>query len=74
MCEITLQLHNIVYLLNSFSGLPLLMASCTGMLSTTDQVSPAASIASRRARTSSAGHTSPMGMWCSAVTIPVAPA
>src|SRR5450759_2678981 len=52
---------------------PRLMSSCTGTLSTTDHVSPEASISSLRSAMASAVHTCPFGISCSAVTIPVAP-
>ena len=51
-----------------------LMCSCTGTLSTTDQRRPAASIISLRFMISSTVHTSPLGMWCRAFTMPLAPA
>src|SRR3712207_3813898 len=50
-----------------------LIASLTGMLSTTAHVSPAASISALRRAISSSGQASPIGMWCSAVTTPRAP-
>ncbi len=43
------------------------------MLSTTDHTRPAASIAALRSAIASAGHACPLGISCSAVTIPVAP-
>ena len=42
-------------------GLPSLMSSCTGTLSTTSNLSPAASMRSRNACSFSTGHTSPTG-------------
>ena len=45
-----------------------------GYASTTDQRRPAASIISLRFMISSTVHTSPLGMWCRAFTMPVAPA
>src|SRR5690349_7364110 len=44
------------------------------MLSTTDQVRPAFSISVLRFRISSSLHTAPFGIWCNALTTPVAPA
>src|SRR5450631_3638862 len=49
------------------------MSSCTGTLSTTDQVSPQASISFFRSAMACTVHTCPLGTSCSAVTIPVAP-
>src|SRR5688572_5738024 len=50
------------------------MSSCTGRLSITVQVIPAASTSFLRFSISSKVHTSPTGTWCRAVTTPVQPA
>src|SRR5665647_60548 len=57
----------------SRNGPPRLMSSCTGTLSTTDQLRPDASTSSLRSAMASAVHGSPLGTSCRAVTTPVAP-
>src|SRR5665648_1040316 len=57
----------------SRNGPPRLMSSCTGTLSTTDQLRPDASTSSLRSAIASAVHGSPLGTSCRAVTTPVAP-
>src|SRR5450631_3989588 len=49
------------------------MSSCTGTLSTTDQLRADASISSLRSTMAAAVHGCPLGISCRAVTIPVAP-
>src|SRR5664280_273757 len=49
------------------------MSSCTGTLSTTDQLRADASISSLRCATACAVHGCPLGTSCRAVTTPVAP-
>src|ERR1700761_1241076 len=56
------------------SGAAFLMASLTLTLSTTDQVRPASETIFCRSWIAETGHSSPGGMSCSAVTMPVAPA
>src|SRR5208282_2890887 len=51
-----------------------LMSSVTGMLSTTDHSIPAAWISAFLRSISSTDQATPLGRWCRAVTIPLAPA